>query len=505
MGGMRWLIPLLLAAVTIASESSAWAMRWRTWCDPESGIAFRHPYMWLPQQMHEWALDRELGGGRSSSTVTVERVVVIDGKKVMVPVTTAAVDPNALPNDLLIFSEMAANTTLEAVAEAKAKAVGKLTWEAWDYYRADPARPHADPKQAPAGITAKLGTAKDRCVLAIQHGDRISGLVFAGAIDREHTRQVMDSFEIMLPDKAKKGAVSTWRERQFRAGKVLTADGKAIAATKSKPVPWSQGWEIETEHYHITAHTSPARLLEHGAYYEALYRTYAELYEPDKMPPLKFEVHIFDLYTDFQSAAASFGIPIGMGGGITGGFFAPRMLSLWVYEESGKLGGPDFTVEHVSAHECSHQFLFLACNGKRNVPTWFNEGVAVYFENGIFRGGKFVTQPPKERIELLKSQYASGKRMLMAPEWYLDHHGGIDASQYGEVYAMVHFWVFGQGKEGKNRFKAYWQAMRAGEDGTEAFQRIFLDDMIKAKGSRAAAMAAWHEAMVNYVRTNKNW
>lgn len=509
---MRHVLPLLLcclSAIAVAGESSAWPMRWRTWCDGESGIAFRHPYMWLPQKMHDWSLDRERNGGGGGTRLTEVKEIIIDGKKVKVSGPVGQKKATDLENDLIIFSEVAEGAP-DAVGDKAAKI--PLQWSDWDYYRADPTRPHVDAKVAAKEVTARLGVAKDRCALAVRHGDRISGLIFAGPIDRELTKQVMDTFEILaVPEKMKKAGRMTWRDSQFRSGKVLGSDGKPIGPTpKQKPVPWTQGWEIETEHYHVTSHTSPARLLQHGAYLEALYATYSDLYEPDKMPPQKFEVHIFDLYTDFQSAAASFGIPVGGGGGITGGFFVPSLLSLWVYEESGKLGGYDFTVEHVTAHECSHQFLHLACNGSSHVPTWFNEGLAVYFESGEFKNGAFQIKPPRERVTRLQGQYGAG-RMLVQPDWYLAHHGHIDASQYAEVYAMVHFWVFGTCKGaackhkecGRARFKTYWQALRGGEDGTEAFQKIFLDDMIKAKGSKEAALKAWHDAMVAYVKKLK--
>jgi hypothetical protein len=509
---MRHLLPLLLCClctIATAGESTAWPMRWRTWCDSDSGISFRHPYLWLPRQMHDWSLDRERTGGGGTRTTEIKEVVV-NGRKMRVAAPAGANKATDLTNDLIIFSEVAEGAP-DAVGDRFAKL--PLQWGDWDYYRADPARPHAEAKFAAKGISARLGVANDRCALAVRHGDRISGLVFAGPVDRDLTRQVMDTFEILAATgKQKKASRITWRDSQFRAGKVIDAQGKAIAPQgKAKPVPWSQGWEIETEHYHVTGHTSPARLLQHGAYLEALYATYSDLYDPDKMPPQKFEVHIFDLYTDFQGGAAASGIPVGGGSGITGGFFVPRLLSLWVYEEAGKLGGADFTVEHVTAHECSHQFLHLACNGSSHVPTWFNEGLAVYFESGEFRNGSFQIKSPRERISRLQSQYGQAGRMLVQPDWYLDHHGHIDASQYAEVYAMVHFWVFGTCKGegcrhkecGRTRFKTYWQALRGGEDGTEAFQRIFLDDMVKAKGSKEAALKAWHDAMVAYVKKLK--
>jgi hypothetical protein len=500
------LILLLFTVLTCAaaaageSTSSTWSMRWRTWCDPASGVSFRHPYLWLPEDMHAWHVDRERGRG---GTLPVEiKEVMVDGHKATMTRPKRAHQDSDLDHDLTVFSEVSADNDLDAFGDRQARI--PLQWVDWDYYHASPSRPQADPKQAPKDIRGRLGTSADRCALVLRHGDRISGLIFAGPADRESTRDIMDTVEIMAqPEKGRKGGPSTWRERMYRSGKVLGPDGKAMdPGRKAKPVPWTQGWEIETEHYHVTGHSSPARLLEHGAYLEALYRTYADLYEPDRMPPLKFEVHVFDLKKDFDAAAGSFGIPTGMGGGIMGGFFVPNLLSLWVYEESGRLGGPDFSVEHVTAHECSHQFLHLACNGSEHVPTWFNEGLAVYFESGIFKNNQFTVQPPRERISRLQMQYAQSRKMLVEPEWYLDHHGHIDASQYAEVYAMVHFWVFGQGKEGKNRFRSYWQALRGGEDGTIAFQRIFLDDMIKAKGSKEAALKAWQDCLLTYVKKN---
>ena len=293
--------------------------------------------------------------------------------------------------------------------------------------------------------------------------------------------------------------------------------GSPVAATlKTKPVAWTEGWDLETEHYHISAHTSPGRLLQHGAYYEALYRSYCEVYQPEKMPPVKFEVHVFDKNKDFLSASAAWGIPVSSGGsGIVGGFFVPSLLSLWVFEESGALGGDDFSVEHVSAHECSHQFLHVACNGSEHVPTWINEGLAVYFESGKFKGGQFVLLPPVERLGQLQAAYLRAGSMLQKPELYLDHKGRIGASQYGEVYAMVHFWVFNQCKSackhrdkdncGRYRFLQFWAAMRKGEEGKDAFERIFMADMVKTLGSREKAVKEWEKQMVDYVKKNKKW
>jgi hypothetical protein len=188
----------------------------------------------------------------------------------------------------------------------------------------------------------------------------------------------------------------------------------------------------------------------------------------------------------------------------------PSLLSLWVYEESGELGGPEFTIEHVMAHECSHQFLHVTCNGSDHIPTWVNEGLAVYFENGVFQGGEFQIRSPTGRINELKQDYQQQHSTLAPLDEYLSHHGHISAAQYGEVFAMTHFWVFGTCRPdpqlckhkdcGLRRFRDYFQALKKHEDGAKAFERIFMDDMIKAQGSREKAIDVWQKALMDYVQ-----
>ena len=84
-----------------------------------------------------------------------------------------------------------------------------LQWTDWNYYKVTPTRPQAEPKSAPKGIVARLGTAADRCAIVPRHGDRISGLVFSGPIDRVSTTLIIDSFEVMVPDPSRKGAKTT--------------------------------------------------------------------------------------------------------------------------------------------------------------------------------------------------------------------------------------------------------------------------------------------------------
>ena len=76
---------------------------------------------------------------------------------------------------------------------------------------------------------------------------------------------------------------------------------------------------------------------------------------------------------------------------------------------------------------------------------------------------------------------------------------------------MTNFWLFGTceagckhkaGQCGRAHFRDYWQRLKNGEDGTKSFDATFMDGLIKAKGTREAAISAWQQAYFNYVKTN---
>jgi hypothetical protein len=276
-------------------------------------------------------------------------------------------------------------------------------------------------------------------------------------------------------------------------GLALNREGgllKAPAKDKTRPASWEGAWEVETEHYHVSCNVSPGATLEYARMMEALYEFYASVYEPETVPPYKMEIHIFESEKTFRRMAAQRGpIPSGWIG-----FFSSGDLCVYAYDR----GGASMGTETVLAHEASHQFLHVTCNGSAHVPTWINEGLAVFFESGEYSNGRYSWQPPKQRLDHLRSAYARENTTLIPLDQYLDYHGPIDSLQYGEVYAMTHFWVFGSAG-GAKRFKEYWHALKDGEDGAEAFERIFMTDLIAAQGGRDQAIAAWQQNLLRYV------
>ncbi len=477
--------------------------------DRTIGFTVRFPYAWVPGDQYKMEVGEPVEGG----TRTRFKQETINGRKVWV-LTEEKTDPGVHP--LRAFSSTFATpaSSEQIRAWAAKQAGGKLTWRDWDYYQRPEARPHGDPKWAFDGISGHLGEAKDRVVLALSWGQgaTAAAIVLArteGYSADTHNR-IMDAFEVMSaspkPKANERPKLVSWREHQTRSGNVIDRQGKPIRGGESRSVEWKDAWEIETPNYRILGNAGTGRLLQLGAFYEALHRAYTKIYQPERMPPYKAEVHIFNTCDQFEAGARAWIDPFFRArsmGGITGGFFVPRLQSLWVYEESGKLGGKDFTVEVVSAHECSHQFLHLSCNGSDHIPTWINEGLAVLFEQGVFSNGEFLLRPPKERISHLQSYYRRLKAPLIELDQYIDHGFGITAAQYGEVYAMTHFWIYGQGRDGLTRLQKFMRALRAGQDGGKAFEEIFMEDLIKAKGSRSEALKAWTQAHMQHVLSGR--
>lgn len=491
---VRWVLCALILASWLLAESDEapiitvvgegggdtrwmgekWPMRMRISADYEAGVSFRLPYMLIATDQSKAIYYRIGQRGRA---------MVTEGQ----------------PSMRLVWNKLPETPAGDFASLADQVVGATLTWVPYDYYRQAPHRPFAAKPFAPPGVEALLGTAADRSALALRFDGRIAAVELLGSFKDRH--ELLDHVQAMPPPERKGAERRTWGEAQHARGVVPGPDGKPASppANPKIPLAWTSGWEVETRHFHVTGHSSPALLTQRAKYLEALYRAYDKFFQPPTPPPLKFEVHIVNTWSEFEalSNACDNPLPV-MPGSVLGGFFMPAYQSLWVYEESGKRGGRAMEIEFVMNHECSHQFLHMACNGSDHVPTWLNEGVAVYFENGQIQGNEYVWRPPTDRIAHLTDQYRRLKTTLVSPDQYLDHYRGFGGANYGEAYAMVHFWAFGI-DGGRKRFLDYWAALRKGENGTKAFERIFMEDMVKAQGSREAALFKWRQLLYEYV------
>lgn len=494
---------LSLLSLALVAQETAISMRNRVFCDPESQTAFRFSYYYAIPDQYRGNLLRNEGGGEGVTTVVVPQGTPIKEILKRLEEARKKADHADVRHFSFKIAELPAGATANDLASVlKVVSDGKITsGQDWNYYQDPAARPHADPAWAPKDITGLVGTGSSHCGLALRHGDRISGLILLGSATAAENQALIRSFEILaLPSKSATRA-RTWREEQTLAkSKVFDPTGRPVAASGAKAAKsWEQAWEIETAHYHISGTVAPSVLVNLGAYLEKLFTEYDAIFDPDRLPPYKAEIHITPTVRDFITLAGKHGfhgLADGSGGQLTGGFFAPRQLSIFTFTDPV----PNFPTNVISvlAHEALHQFVHLACNGTSHVPTWVNEGLAVYFESCEFRDGRLTWRPPATRLEQLRQYYVQQKKVLTPVDTIIQHYGPIPALQYAEVYAFTHYWLFGS-KEGHTRFRRFWQALRDGRNGTEAFKEIFLEELARIHGSAAAGLAVVEEQLVRYV------
>lgn len=165
----------------------------------------------------------------------------------------------------------------------------------------------------------------------------------------------------------------------------------------------------------------------------------------------------------------------------TGGVFIPSRNALAAVLETQ---GRD-SLRRTLQHEAFHQFA--AETIRYPLPMWVNEGIAQYFEEGLWTGEGFIVgQVPPRRWRQLQTDLKS-RRVVdfeafakMTPEEWSKPLGSRFASdgatQYNQAWAMVHFLLNADDSSGKPlhpRFVRMLDLIHRGVDPSQAFERAF--------------------------------
>ncbi|HEV2295474.1 MAG TPA: DUF1570 domain-containing protein [Tepidisphaeraceae bacterium] len=154
----------------------------------------------------------------------------------------------------------------------------------------------------------------------------------------------------------------------------------------------------------------------------------------------KFEVYLFARRADYMRLTQN-RYPN------TGGIFMSQRNVLAAYLEGQGRDG----LRRAIQHEAFHQFAFTAIGP--HLPTWLNEGMAQYFEEGIWTGTQFTFgQVPPRRLRQLQHdmrqrQIVPFTTMLATTheQWekILTTDAERGATHYNQAWAMTHFLIHG--------------------------------------------------------------
>jgi hypothetical protein len=274
------------------------------------------------------------------------------------------------------------------------------------------------------------------------------------------------------------------------AGVILTTCGLAIALAPSTPARGAENEiridgatagtlrVLDSRHYRIHTDLEPAFAEELALRLDSMYEEYARRLSEFRAAAdgQTFEVYLFAKRADYMRLTNN-RFPN------TGGVFMPGRNLLAAFLEGQGRDALRRTLQHEAFHQFAHTALSPA------LPLWLNEGIAQYFEEGIWTGTDFmVGQVPPRRVRQLQEDMKA-KRLLpfrsfmsyTHEEWSgnLTNDAERGATQYNQAWAMVHFLVHASnGREPyRPRLIELLRLLHAGTDAEDAFRTAFSDNI----------------------------
>jgi tetratricopeptide (TPR) repeat protein len=229
---------------------------------------------------------------------------------------------------------------------------------------------------------------------------------------------------------------------------------------------WKNAWQNKTEHFLITSNVSPQSVEEIGKAMEMCYVELAKIFEA-KANLKAIAVDVFATQNQFieYTARAMSSFPI-----------TPNTLGYFYSSGPGIRcfypGDLDRTLSTLF-HECTHLVIDQTCG---QAPTWFNEGMAVFFESAE-RGekGMKLQTIPFHRLWHLQLMLKEGELSLNA---LCRNPGGkaYTGECYPQGWSLVYYLFYAEKGRYRNLLQAYYnQLTKRGlnEDGVEGFKKGF--------------------------------
>ncbi|MHC4788010.1 MAG: DUF1570 domain-containing protein [Planctomycetota bacterium] len=265
--------------------------------------------------------------------------------------------------------------------------------------------------------------------------------------------------------------------------------GLALLALTPPAVAVGSGEEIthETAHYLIETDTTRAFARIVGAHMEAIYKEYSRRFEDYGKVRKRFRVVVRRTKAGYRDL-----VPARVAG--SAGVFVADDELLAAHHE----GRTQEEVLRTLYHEGFHQFMYVVVS--KESPIWVNEGTAEYFQEATWNGSDFTTgQVPARRLRLLQKALRSGDYIplpdlfnLTPGQWLqnVSRNSKSAAMHYSEAWSVVHFLVHANGGHYANWLDRYLREIADGEDGEEAFERAFGNDV-------AAFERAWGQYVLS--------
>ncbi len=210
---------------------------------------------------------------------------------------------------------------------------------------------------------------------------------------------------------------------------------------------WKNAWVYRTEpgHFVITSNVSPELVKEIGLAMEQCYNELAKVFGSNAKAKA-INVEVYATQEQFLRESAASGIP--MSRNVLGYFYWGETTGIRAFYA----GTPEQTLSTLF-HECTHLVIRNVCE---DVPTWANEGLAVFFESAERdeKGMKLETIP-FNRLWHLKSMLKQGDLSLNRL-CQLRGMREYTGEYYPQGWAMIHFLLYAEKAKYRKAFENFY-------------------------------------------------
>jgi hypothetical protein len=166
------------------------------------------------------------------------------------------------------------------------------------------------------------------------------------------------------------------------------------------------------------------------------------------------------------------------------GLFSTTHRELLVsIEESAEAKERKQRINAITFHEGWHQYLFLISPAGTDIPIWFNEGLATYFESFTVSGKNAKPQKNTDRarhaLTLSHMHTVDGLKDFMAAsrERFYDEER---EDYYATAWAVTTTLLHDKDPRFKNILRTYYQSLCDGASAEDATKAIFTDEVLQA-------------------------
>jgi hypothetical protein len=196
---------------------------------------------------------------------------------------------------------------------------------------------------------------------------------------------------------------------------------------------WANAWELKTQHFRIRSNCPPTVVQDLAKAIEVFYESANRIFNGRRTQIIPVE--IFATQEQFQAESAKQGFPVGTG--TLGYFYSGGEMGIRCF-----YAGSLERTQGVIFHECTHLLIRSAYH---DVPTWANEGMAVFFELArLTDRGLDIRTVPFDRLWQLKELIDHGEVDLNHLV-QLDGSGEYSVEYYPQGWGVIHYLLYGAG------------------------------------------------------------